>query len=152
MDNELNELYQQVILDQNKNPRNFGTLDHCTHEAEGFNPLCGDKFDVQMEIDGNVIKKIMFKGSGCAISKASASIMTTIIEGKTVEEAEKYFEIFHDLITSAPDAEIDEEALGKIAVLAGVREYPSRIKCANLAWHTMHNAIIENHDTVTTDK
>ena len=151
MNDELNDLYQQVILDHNKNPRNFGKLEQHTHSADGHNPLCGDQIEVQLLIDGDVIKDVKFNGSGCAISKASASIMTTLIKGKTLEEAKQYFDEFHDVITADMDKVVDLDAMGKIAVFAGVREFPSRIKCANLAWHTMNNAIHEKHETITTD-
>lgn len=151
MNDELNDLYQQVILDHNKNPRNFGKLDPHTHSADGHNPLCGDQIEVQLLIDGDIIKDVMFNGNGCAISKASASIMTTLIKGKNLDEAKQYFDEFHDVITADMDKEIDLDSMGKIAVFAGVREFPSRIKCANLAWHTMNNAIHGKNETATTD-
>ena len=155
MNDEINELYQQVILDHYKNPRNYGTLEPHNHEAEGFNPLCGDHYNIRLEVEDGIIKKIMFDGTGCAISKASASVMTTLLEGKTLEEARKIFEDFHYVITSDVNTEIDFDRYGKIAVFAGVREFPSRIKCANLAWHTMLEAIDEKsnkNNPVTTDK
>lgn len=136
---ELQQLYQQVILDHNKNPRNYGKLDGASHSAEGLNPLCGDQINVELMIDNGVITGITFSGSGCAISKSSASIMTTILKGKTIAEAEDIFAQFHDLVTV--DGGFDEEALGKLAVFAGVREFPARVKCASLAWHTLHAAL-----------
>lgn len=151
MDNELNDLYQEVILDHNKNPRNFGAIPIKTHAAKGHNPLCGDQITVNMQIDNGIIKDISFEGSGCAISKASASIMTTLIKGKSTEEAQTLFDQFVSVITSDMNDEIDFESLGKLAVFAGVREYPSRIKCANLAWHTLKNALENKDDVASTD-
>ena len=127
--NELNELYQQVILDHNKNPRNFGVINPYNHTAEGHNPLCGDHIDIYVLIENNIIKDISFQGHGCAISKASASIMTTLLKGKKVEEAEEMFGKFHNIVTSEPHTELDFENLGKIAVFGGVREFPARVKC-----------------------
>jgi len=141
MKSELDELYQQVILDHNKNPRNFGTLEPYSHFAKGHNPLCGDKIDIYLEIQDGIIKDVSFSGSGCAISKASSSIMTTLLKGKKVEEAKELFEKFHHVVTCPPDEELDIDQLGKLAVFAGVREFPARVKCASLAWHTMATAL-----------
>ena len=141
MHSDLDELYKQVILDHNKNPRNFGILEHPSHHAEGHNPLCGDEIDLSLVIDNGIITDVMFKGTGCAISKASASIMTTLVKGKTINEAEKLFGEFHELVTTDPESEVDTMNLGKLAVFCGVREYPARVKCASLAWHTMNNAL-----------
>lgn len=141
MRHELNELYKQVILDHNKNPRNWGELLGATCSAEGHNPLCGDQIDLKMVIEDDVIKEIKFIGAGCAISKASASIMTTLLKGKNIHEAKELFDRFHDLVTSDPESEIDMVDLGKLAVFCGVREFPARVKCASLAWHTMKNAL-----------
>ncbi|MBI5325978.1 MAG: SUF system NifU family Fe-S cluster assembly protein [Ignavibacteriae bacterium] len=141
MDAELNDLYQQVILDHNKNPRNFGELESANHTAKGHNPLCGDQLDLYLLIIGDTISDIKFKGSGCAISKSSASIMTTLLKGKKIEEARVLFTKFHDVVTADTDTEIDEEALGKLAVFSGVREFPARVKCASLAWHTLLSAL-----------
>lgn len=152
MDNELNDLYQQVILDHNKNPRNFGKIEIKTHSADGKNPLCGDQIIINLQIEDNIIKNISFEGNGCAISKASASIMTTLVKGKSTEEAMQIFEQFHSVITGDMNEEVDLDALGKVAVFAGVRQYPSRIKCANLAWHTLKSALEENQSTISTDK
>jgi len=151
MDNELKELYQQVILDHNKSPRNFGKLEQANHSAEGYNPLCGDKINVYMEIENEIVKDITFQGSGCAISKASASLMSSMVKGKTREEAEKIFNLFHDLIIGKLDEEKSLEELGKLAVFAGVKDFPSRVKCASLPWHTMINALRKSDEKVTTE-
>lgn len=148
---ELTDLYQQVILDHNKNPRNFGELKPCTHFAEGYNPLCGDKFNIYVVMDGDVIKDISFNGSGCAISKSSASIMSTLVKGKTKKEADEIFQIFQHLVTAGMDEIPDAEKLGKLAVFAGVREFPARIKCASLAWHTMRSAIEGEAKVISTE-
>ncbi len=142
MDQELRELYQQVILDHNKSPRNFRRIEHPSNFAEGYNPLCGDNIDIFLNIDENgIIQDISFQGSGCAISKASASLMTSILKGKNIEEAKTIFNKFHDLVTDKLGDNPEIEDLGKLAVFAGVREFPARVKCASLAWHTMLNAI-----------
>lgn len=151
MQNELSELYQEVILDHNKNPRNFGPIPIKTHSLKGHNPLCGDQITVNLCVEDGIVKDISFEGSGCAVSKASASIMTTLIKGQSVEKAQELFDKFHKLITSDMNEEVDLDSLGKIAVFAGVREYPSRIKCANLAWHTMKNALEDKKDNVVTE-
>lgn len=141
MNSELKDLYQQVILDHNKNPRNFGELPTHNHHAKGHNPLCGDHFEVFARLDNGIIKEIKFIGAGCAISKASASIMTTMLIGKTVNEAKALFDEFHHIVTSDLDDRCDTLSLGKLAVFCGVREFPARVKCASLAWHTMIKAI-----------
>lgn len=138
---ETRALYEQVILDHNKNPRNFGPLDPCDHQMEGFNPLCGDHFTIYLRLKDNVVDAVSFSGAGCAISKSSASLMTTVLKGKTIAEAKELFKRFHQMLTSAPDAPIDEEALGKLRVFSGVREFPIRIKCATLAWHAVAAAL-----------
>ena len=145
---DLRDLYQEVILDHNKHPRNFRSVEPHSHEANGYNPLCGDRVTIQLSIEDGVIEAIGFQGDGCAISTASASIMTEALAGKTVEEAQVLFEQFHDLVTR--DDVYSEPALGKIAVLAGVRDYPMRVKCATLAWHTLH-AALEEKDEVSTE-
>ena len=147
---ELNELYQQVILDHNKSPRNFGEMENPSHTAEGFNPLCGDHFNVDLLLDGERIKDIRFHGAGCAISKSSASIMTSILKGKTKAEAEQIFEQVHHLVTEDHTDEEELMALGKLAVFAGVKEFPTRIKCASLAWHTM-KAAMDGEEMVSTE-
>jgi nitrogen fixation protein NifU and related proteins len=144
---ELKELYQQVILDHNKNPRNFGEMKQCTNYAAGHNPLCGDNIDVFAIIKEGIIKELKFNGSGCAISKASASIMTTLVVGKTIEEAKGLFDEFHRIVTADMSVQLDTLELGKMAVFCGVREFPARIKCASLAWHTMIQAL-ENSNRV----
>ena len=151
MEPGLRELYQQVILDHNKSPRNFKKLETANKTAEGYNPLCGDKVNIYLEVENDVIRDISFIGSGCAISKASASIMSTIIKGKTIDEAERLFGKFHDLITGKLDENASIEELGKLAVLGGVKEFPMRVKCASLAWHTMLTALKNESKTVTTE-
>jgi nitrogen fixation NifU-like protein len=151
MDPELRELYQEVILDHNKSPRNFKKLETANKTAEGYNPLCGDKINIFLEVENGTVKDISFIGSGCAISKASASIMSTIVKGKTIIEAEKIFKKFHDLITGKLNESENIEDLGKLAVLAGVKEFPVRVKCASLAWHTMISALKNKNKTVTTE-
>lgn len=146
---EIQDLYQQVILDHNKSPHNFGELDHADCSAEGLNPLCGDHINVFLNLDGNIISEIRFNGSGCAISKSSASIMTTLLKGKTIMEAEALFGKFHDLVTADMEVEFDEDEFGKLAVFAGVREFPARVKCASLAWHTLKSALDGKHLTTT---
>jgi nitrogen fixation protein NifU and related proteins len=151
MDNELRELYQQVILDHNKSPRNFRVIENANHYSEGYNPLCGDRIDIYLDVENGIVKDISFQGKGCAISKASASLMSSMVKGKPVEEAEKLFEKFHDLITGKLGDNPDTEELGKLAVFAGVRDFPARVKCASLAWHTMINALKEEKEIVTTE-
>jgi nitrogen fixation NifU-like protein len=146
---EIQALYQQVILDHNKNPNNFGQLDNPNCSAEGLNPLCGDHINVFLNLDGEVISDIRFNGSGCAISKSSASIMTTLLKGKTIAEAEELFGKFHDLVTADMDKQFDEDDFGKLAVFAGVREFPARVKCASLAWHTLKSALEGKHSIST---
>ncbi len=152
MDQELRELYQQVILDHNKSPRNFRLIDHPTNHAEGYNPLCGDNINVFLSVnDKEVIEDISFQGSGCAISKASASLMTSMLKGKTVKEAENIFNKFHELVTDKLGDNPDIDELGKLAVFGGVREFPARVKCASLAWHTMLNALHNKNEKVVTE-
>jgi nitrogen fixation protein NifU and related proteins len=137
---DLRELYQEVILDHQKKPRNFRKLENANRKVEGYNPLCGDKITVYLRMEDDVVKDIAFQGSGCAISTASASMMTESLKGKTRAEAEKLFESFHDLITGV-DRNGAAAPLGKLAVFSGVREFPVRVKCASLAWHTMRAAL-----------
>ena len=141
---ELQELYQSLILDHNRNPRNFGPLDGADRHAEGFNPLCGDQVKVDVKLDGDRVADIKFTGNGCAISKASASLMTTAVKGKTVAEAEALFEGFHGLVTGTAVPEDPKKTLGKLAIFAGVAEFPVRVKCATLAWHTLKDALKES--------
>lgn len=148
---ELSDLYQEVILDHNRSPRNYRVCEECNHHSEGFNPLCGDHIWIYLNVDNDVIKDISFQGSGCAISKSSASLMTSILKGKTRKEAEELFEKFHDVVTSKIGTEQDLSSLGKLAVFSGVRDYPARVKCASLAWHTMLNALKEQNDLTSTE-
>jgi len=145
---ELRELYQQVILDHNRKPRNFRRVPQPTQRAEGHNPLCGDYVSVELKVEDGMIRDIGFQGSGCAISKASASMMTGSLQGKTMAEAEALFGRFHRMVT---EDGAESEALGKLAVFAGVREFPSRIKCATLPWHTAHAALAGQAEPVTTE-
>jgi len=148
---DLRDLYQQVIVDHNKHPRNFRAMPDATHRAEGFNPLCGDRLNLFLKVnEDGVIEDVSFEGSGCAISTASASLMTEHLKGRTLEEAERLFGRFHDMVTGAPDEPAADGELGKLAVLGGVREFPSRIKCATLCWHTLH-AALEGQQSVSTE-
>jgi len=138
---DLRGLYQEVILDHNRRPRNFGAIERPTHHADGHNPLCGDKLSLTLTVENGAIVNAMFQGSGCAISKASASLMTDAIKGQSVAEADTLFEAFHKMVTTPMDQEPDESAVGKLAVFSGVREFPARVKCASLAWHTLKAAL-----------
>jgi nitrogen fixation NifU-like protein len=144
---DLSDLYQEVILDHNRRPRNFRVLEHATHEAEGYNPLCGDRLNLFLELDGDRIADVGFQGSGCAISKASASLMTDCVKGAAVADARALFDRFHRMVTAPPDVEVED--LGKLSVLAGVREFPVRVKCASLAWHTLKAALDRAGKTTT---
>ncbi len=145
----LRELYQEVILDHTKSPRNFREIENASHDAKGHNPLCGDRLSLYILIEDGVIRDVSFKGAGCAISTASASMMTEALKGKTEAEAETLFGAFHDVVTGKEGA--DEEALGKLAVFAGVRDYPVRVKCATLAWHTLKAALAAKEEAVSTE-
>jgi len=147
---ELSELYQQVILDHNKKPRNFRKLDPATHSAEGFNPLCGDHLNVYVNLEGNELKEISFEGSGCAISKAAASMMTQAVKGRSKAEVEELFNEFHSMVTGELNEETQENNLGNLKIFAGVRDFPVRVKCATLPWHTMR-AALNNEQTVSTE-
>jgi len=147
---DLRELYQEVIFDHNRNPRNFYVMDDANRTVEGFNPLCGDRLTLYLNVDNGVIKKASFQGSGCAISTASVSLMTEIVADKTEDEALQLFETFHK-ITTGKDDQIKLQELGKLQVLAGVKAYPARVKCATLAWHTLDAAIKNDATTVTTE-
>ena len=148
MTSDLNDLYQETIIDHSKRPRNKGVLEHATHHAEGYNPLCGDRVTIELKLEDGRISGVGFQGSGCAISTASASLMTEALRGKTPEEAEQSFEKFHDMLTEdkAPAAD-----LGKLAVFSGVRQYPMRVKCATLAWHTLRAALQGEAKAVSTE-
>jgi nitrogen fixation NifU-like protein len=147
---DLRELYQQVILDHNKNPRNFRELQNATKKVEGFNPLCGDHYTVFLQVDGDTIKDVSFTGNGCAISKASASVMSSTVKGKSKEDATRLFETFHKLVTGDTSG-LDAADLGRLAAFSGVSEFPARVKCATLAWHTLRTALDGEKDTVTTE-
>lgn len=147
---DLRELYQSVILDHYKKPRNCRALAEADHHAEGFNPLCGDKVTVYLKLDNDVVRDVSFQGTGCAISTASASMMTEALKGKTLTEAEAIFKEFHQLLTRAGGVEGDPE-LGKLAVFSGVREFPMRVKCATLAWHTFRAAVEGARQPVSTE-
>lgn len=146
---ELSELYQQVILDHNKKPRNFRKLESANHSAEGFNPLCGDQLTIYMNVEGDRVTDVGFEGSGCAISKASASMMTQAVKGKSKEQAETLFKEFHSMVTGELDEENEENTLGNLKIFAGVREFPVRVKCATLPWHTMHAALNKQEQAST---
>lgn len=147
---ELSDLYQEVILDHNKNPRNFRAIETATNTADGNNPLCGDALRVYVEMQDDKVKDVAFKGSGCAISKASASMMTQVVKGKSKEEAEILFDEFHKMVTGELDIEQDENSLGKLKIFAGVLEFPARVKCASLSWHTLH-AALSGEEAVSTE-
>ncbi|HEV7504689.1 MAG TPA: SUF system NifU family Fe-S cluster assembly protein [Thermoanaerobaculia bacterium] len=142
--NDLRELYQDIILDHNRHPRNFGPLPASNHQAEGNNPLCGDQVSVLLDVADGCIRDIAFQGVGCAISMASASLMTEALKGQTVEEARRLFHVFHDLLTTGAGESAPE--LGKLAVFTGVREFPMRVKCATLPWHTLLAALVQKQD------
>jgi nitrogen fixation NifU-like protein len=148
---DLRELYQDLIIDHSKRPRNFRALDGANRKAEGYNPLCGDKVTVYVAMDGDRLTDIGFEGKGCAISTASASVMTETIKGKTLAEVEALFEVFHNLVTGKPPADGKLPELGKLAVFSGVSEFPARVKCATLAWHTLHAALKASTETVSTE-
>lgn len=148
---DLNELYQQVILDHNKKPRNFKALDTPSITQEGHNPLCGDHITLQLEFDGDAIKEVGFQGSGCAISKASSSMMTAAVKGKSKAEVEVMADEFVKMVRGELDPETEENHLGRLKIFAGVREFPARVKCAALSWRTVQAAISESHDAVSTE-
>ena len=151
MESDLRDLYQQVIMDHQRRPRNFRAVPGAMLSAEGYNPLCGDRATVYLNLDGDVVTDVSFEGSGCSISTASASMMTDALKGKTVAEAQALFGAFHDLVTADPSkAATASAALGKLAVFAGVHEFPIRVKCASLAWHTM-KAALEGGDRASTE-
>jgi nitrogen fixation NifU-like protein len=148
---DLRELYQTTILDHNKKPRNFRVPDPANHDADGFNPLCGDKVTVYLQVEDGTIADAGFQGSGCAISTASASMMTEAIKGKPLEEVLALFDSFHNLVTSPALDEPATEGVGKLTVFAGVREFPMRVKCATLAWHTLKSALEDSGETAKTE-
>jgi len=144
---DLRELYQQVIFDHYRKPRNFGVLNHANRHAQGFNPLCGDKVTIYLDVENGIIKDASFEGAGCAISTASASLMTEALKGRRADEAGQMMENFHRMVTGQGA----DQALGKLEVLAGVREFPQRVKCATLAWHTMKAALENQAQPVSTE-
>jgi nitrogen fixation NifU-like protein len=148
---DLSDLYQEVILDHNRRPRNFGVLADANRVARGHNPLCGDKLTVLAHVEDDVIRDIKFEGSGCAISKASASLMTDAVKGHRVEEALVLFDRFHEMVTTPMEQDVDRDAMGKLGVLAGVREFPVRVKCASLAWHTLKAALTGSQEPAKTE-
>ena len=148
---DLRDLYQEVIVDHHKKPRNFHKLEHANRQADGYNPLCGDKLSVFIQIENGIVKDIGFVGAGCAISTASASMMTESLKDKTEAEAKAIFERFHQLVTDHSEPQPNPATLGELAVFSGVREYPVRVKCATLAWHTMRAALDGNKETVATE-
>ncbi len=147
---EINDLYQETILEHNKNPRNFREIEDADKKALGNNPLCGDALQVYIKFDGDTVSDVAFKGSGCAISKASASMMTEAVKGKTREDAEHTFGEFHRMVTGELDIETDDNDLGKLRIFSGVLEFPARVKCASLSWHTLH-AALQGDDAVSTE-
>ncbi len=149
---ELGDLYQEVILDHNRRPRNFHKMDEANRRADGFNPLCGDRLTVYLHLDDDVVHDVSFEGSGCAISKASASLMTESVKGRTRKEAESLFRRFHELVTGeAGGVSVTSNDLGKLVVFSGVRDYPVRVKCATLAWHALHAALENRQEIATTE-
>ncbi|CAN5243933.1 SUF system NifU family Fe-S cluster assembly protein [soil metagenome] len=146
---DISDLYQEVIIDHSRSPRNCYCLENANHHAEGFNPLCGDKLTLYVRVSNDIIEEASFIGSGCAISTASASLMTEALKGKTQAEAETLFQAFHQLLTSKIAADVDK--LGKLIILQGVREFPSRVKCATLAWHTLHAALLDENKIISTE-
>ena len=149
---DLRDLYQETILGHNRKPRNFRVLEDATHQAEGHNPLCGDALTLYLRVDDSgTLEEVTFQGSGCAISKASASLMTEFAKGKPLSEVHDDFKRFHSLVTSPPGLEPNTDGLGKLAVFAGIREYPMRVKCATLAWHALRSALRGDGETVKTE-
>ncbi|HEV2247407.1 MAG TPA: SUF system NifU family Fe-S cluster assembly protein [Terriglobia bacterium] len=149
---DLRGLYQEVILDHSKKPRNYRVLEGADHRAEGYNPLCGDRVAIYMKVQNGKINELSFQGSGCAISTSSASLLTEILKGKTLDEADALFEKFHALVTGGASSKLaEDDSLGKLAVFSGVAEFPIRVKCATLAWHTLRSALRDDKDTVTTE-
>ncbi len=151
MNSDLRDLYQEVVIDHSRRPRNFRKIETADRTVEGFNPLCGDKLVLYVKFNDRVIEDISFQGSGCAISKASASMMTSILKGKTKAEAEETFRQFHTLITEGPEGPVKREQVGKLAALGGVSEFPARVKCASLAWHTLRAALEGRAEPVSTE-
>jgi nitrogen fixation NifU-like protein len=148
---QIRDLYQEVVFDHNRNPRNFRVMEDATRTIDGFNPLCGDRITLYVKLKDGIIEDVSFQGSGCAISTASASLMTEIVRGQTEAEAEQLFELFHRITTGKNGDEVNLDEIGKLAVLAGVRAYPARVKCATLAWHSLQAALKDDHAPVSTE-
>jgi len=148
---DLTDLYQEVILDHNRRPRNWGPLTDATRVAKGHNPLCGDRLTLYVKVEGGTLTGISFEGSGCAISKASASLMTDAVKGQSLTDALSLFDRVHDMLTTPIAQPVNTDEVGKMAVLSGVREFPARVKCASLAWHTLKSAILDTHETAKTE-
>ena len=148
---DLTDLYQEVILDHNRRPRNWGPLTDATRVAKGHNPLCGDRLTLYVKVEGGTLTGISFEGSGCAISKASASLMTDAVKGQSLTDALSLFDRVHDMLTTPIADPVNTDDVGKMAVLSGVREFPARVKCASLAWHTLKSAILDTHETAKTE-
>jgi nitrogen fixation NifU-like protein len=148
---DLRELYQEIVLDHNSRPRNYRALEDADRTVEGFNPLCGDQLTVYVKFENGVIEDVAFQGKGCAISRASSSLMTQAVKGKTTQEAKRIFGAFREMITKGEDADLDGVDLGDLEVLAGVADFPSRVKCASLGWHTLKSALDDEQEQVTTE-
>lgn len=148
---ELSDLYQEVILDHNRRPRNWGALADATQKADGYNPLCGDRLTLYLKVEGGRVAGVSFEGSGCAISKASASLMTDAVKGLTIADAIDLFDRVHEMLTTPVDQPVDDTRVGKLAVLSGVREFPTRVKCASLAWHTLKSALVNPAEVARTE-
>ena len=148
---DLEDLYQEIVMDHNRRPRNFGEIKNPTNFADGFNPLCGDQITLQLHLEDGLVSDVAFRGVGCAISKSSASMMTEELKGKTLDHAENLFEAFRKMITRNPGDSYDSDLLGDLEILQGVSRYPARIKCATLAWHTLHSAIHDENNVVSTE-
>ena len=151
MDSEFRELYQEIIMDHNRHPRNYRKMEDATHVLDGRNPVCGDHYKIYLKVEEGIVKDVSFEGDGCAISKASASVMTQVVKGKTVEEAKHLFNVFHEIVTGEKRIDDFDENLNKIAAFAGVSEFPVRVKCATLSWHTMNLALTEGGQEATTE-
>lgn len=151
MNSDLRDLYQEVVIDHSRRPRNFRKMERPDRAVEGFNPLCGDKLVLYVKLNDRLIEDISFEGSGCAISKASASMMTAAVKGKSKAEAQELFQQFHTLITEGPEGPVKREQLGKLAALGGVSEFPARVKCASLAWHTLRAALEGRNEAISTE-
>ena len=148
---DLSELYQEVILDHNKRPRNWGPMPDATRVAKGHNPLCGDRLTLYVKLENDRVAGISFEGSGCAISKASASLMTDAVKGQSLTDALALFDRVHEMLTTPATDPVNTDHVGKMAVMSGVREFPARVKCASLAWHTLKSAILDTHEVIKTE-